>query len=135
LLEIAQANINATFDFARQLARVKSPSEFFELSTAHARKQFEMFTEQSQRLTSLAQNAQPVPLNHFRARFRKRLRNAPDAAQNEAGAHGAPLVDVTLRARSPGPKAKSPAALNGLLINDTGQVGNYTELPTRSRKF
>jgi phasin len=57
LLEIAQANINATFDFARQLARVKSPSEFFELSTAHARKQFEMFTEQSQRLTSLAQNA------------------------------------------------------------------------------
>ena len=49
--------MNAAFDFARQLARVKSPSEFFELSTAHARKQFEMFTEQSQRLTSLAQNA------------------------------------------------------------------------------
>jgi phasin len=56
-LEIAQANMNAAFDFARQLARVKSPSEFFELSTAHARKQFEMFTEQSQRLTSLAQKA------------------------------------------------------------------------------
>jgi hypothetical protein len=44
--------MNTAFDFACQLARVKSPSEFFELSTAHARKQFEMFTEQSQRLTS-----------------------------------------------------------------------------------
>jgi phasin len=56
-LEITQANMNAAFDFARQLARVKSPSEFFELSTAHARKQFEIFTEQSQRLTRLAQKA------------------------------------------------------------------------------
>ena len=55
LLEIAQANMNAAFDFARQLARVKSPPEFFELSTAHARKQFETFTEQTQHLTTLAQ--------------------------------------------------------------------------------
>ena len=55
LLEIAQENMNAAFDFARQLTRVKSPSEFLELSTAHARKQFEKYTEQTQRLTSLAQ--------------------------------------------------------------------------------
>jgi hypothetical protein len=34
LLEIAQVNMNAGFDFARQLTRVKSPSEFFELSAA-----------------------------------------------------------------------------------------------------
>ena len=40
LLEIAQVNTNAAFDFARQVTRVKSPSEFFELSAAHARKQF-----------------------------------------------------------------------------------------------
>jgi phasin len=57
LLEIAQANMNAAFDFARQLARVKSPSEFLELSTAHAHKQFETFTEQTKRLTSMAQTA------------------------------------------------------------------------------
>jgi phasin len=56
-LEIAQANMNAAFDFVRQLTHVKSPSEFFELSAAHARKQFETFTEQSQRLTTLAQKA------------------------------------------------------------------------------
>ena len=65
LLEIAQENMNAAFDFARQLTSVKSPSEFIELSTAHARKQFEAFTEQTQRLTTLAQKvtadaAQPL---------------------------------------------------------------------------
>ena len=65
LLEIAQVNMNAAFDFARQLTSVKSPSEFFELSAAHARKQFETFTEQTQRLTTLAQKvtadaAQPL---------------------------------------------------------------------------
>jgi phasin len=48
LLEIAQENMNAAFDFARQLTRVKSPSEFLELSAAHARKQFEKYTEQTQ---------------------------------------------------------------------------------------
>jgi phasin len=65
LLEMAQANMNGAFDFARQLTHVKSPSEFFELSAAHARKQFETFTEQTQRLTTLAQKvttdaAQPL---------------------------------------------------------------------------
>ena len=57
LLEIAQVNMNAAFDFARQLTRAKSPSEFFELSAAHARKQFETFTEQTQSLTTLANKA------------------------------------------------------------------------------
>ena len=65
LLEMAQANMNAAFDFARQLARVKSPSEFFELSSAHVRKQFEAFSGQTQQLTTLAQKvttdaAQPL---------------------------------------------------------------------------
>jgi hypothetical protein len=34
---------------------VKSPSEFIELSTAHARKQFEAMTAQTKELTELAQ--------------------------------------------------------------------------------
>ena len=57
LLEMAQENMNAAFDFARQLTRVKSPSEFFELSTAHVRKQSETFTEQAKHLTALGQKA------------------------------------------------------------------------------
>ena len=57
LLEMAQANMNAAFDFARQLTRVKSPTEFLELSTAQVRKQFETLSGQTQRLTALAQKA------------------------------------------------------------------------------
>jgi phasin len=65
LLDAAQANMNAAFDFARQLAHVTSPTQFFELSTAHARKQLETLVEQTQHLTSLAQKvtteaAQPL---------------------------------------------------------------------------
>jgi phasin len=55
LLTIAQENMNAAFEFARQVARVKSPSEFFELSATHARKQLETYTEQTKHLASLAQ--------------------------------------------------------------------------------
>lgn len=54
-IEMALANTNSTLDFARQLAGVKSPSEFLELSTAHARRQFDTFTKQAQHLTVLAQ--------------------------------------------------------------------------------
>ena len=57
LLEIAQENMNAAFDVARQLTRAKSPSELFELSAAHMRKQFETFTEQAKHLTTLAKTA------------------------------------------------------------------------------
>jgi phasin len=65
LLEMAQENMNTAFDFARELTRVKSPSEFFELSAAHMRKQFSTFTEQATNLTTLAQKvttdaAQPL---------------------------------------------------------------------------
>jgi len=40
VIEFAQANSEAAFDFAQELMGVKSPSEFFELSTNHSRKHF-----------------------------------------------------------------------------------------------
>jgi phasin len=55
LLEFAQTNSKVAFDFAQKLIAVKSPSEFIELSTEHARKQFESLTEQTKELTALAQ--------------------------------------------------------------------------------
>ena len=74
LLDIAQANMNAAFDFARQLTRITSLTEFFELSAAHARKQIQALTEQKKDLTQFAkkvtnQAAQPLQavaktLNH-----------------------------------------------------------------------
>jgi phasin len=53
----ARENMNAAFDFAQQLMAVTSPSEFFELSAAHARKQFEILNEQIKQLSALIQKA------------------------------------------------------------------------------
>ncbi len=55
VLEAARDNTNATFDFYTQLMTVKSISDVVELSTAHARKQFEAVTAQTKELASLAQ--------------------------------------------------------------------------------
>jgi phasin len=55
LLEFAQTNTNVAFDFAQRLLGVISPSEFAELSTEHARKQFETLTEQTRELAALGQ--------------------------------------------------------------------------------
>jgi phasin len=55
VIEFTHINSNAAFDFVRRLSVVKSPSDFVELSTEHARKQFETLTEQTKELTALAQ--------------------------------------------------------------------------------
>jgi phasin len=55
VIEFAHTNTEAAFDFAQKLTSVKSPSEFFELSTNHSRKQFETLTEQAKELAALAQ--------------------------------------------------------------------------------
>jgi len=55
VIEFAQTNTEAAFEFAQQLSRVKSPTEFFELSSSHSRKQFETLTGQARELATLAQ--------------------------------------------------------------------------------
>jgi phasin len=55
VIEFARANTEAAFDFAQKLTGVKSPSEFFEVSTNHSRKQFETLGEQAKELAALAQ--------------------------------------------------------------------------------
>jgi phasin len=65
VIEAARTNTNAAFDFATELMAVKTFSEFVELSTGHARKQFEALTAQSKELAALAQKvatdtAEPV---------------------------------------------------------------------------
>ena len=55
VIDFARTNANAAFDYAHQLLALKSPSEFVELSTAHARKQFEAMAAQTKELTELAQ--------------------------------------------------------------------------------
>ena len=55
IIEIARANTNAAFDYMESLFGVKSASEMVELSTAHARSQFETLTGQGKELATLAQ--------------------------------------------------------------------------------
>jgi hypothetical protein len=67
MINMAQANTEAMFEFARLLASAKAPSDLTELA-AHARKQFEMLSEQTRELTSLGQkmageSAEPIARN------------------------------------------------------------------------
>jgi phasin len=55
VIEAARANTNAAFDYAVELVGVKSLSDLVELSTAHARKQFEALSAQTKELAALAQ--------------------------------------------------------------------------------
>ena len=54
-LEFAKVNSDTAFDYAQQLMSAKTPSEMLELWTAHARKQFEVLTEQTKQLSILGQ--------------------------------------------------------------------------------
>ena len=55
VIEVARTNTNAAFDFAGEIMAAKTLSEVVELTSAHARKQFEALTAQSKELSSLAQ--------------------------------------------------------------------------------
>jgi len=75
VIEQARVNTNAVFDFYTELMTVKSFSDVVELSTAHARKQFETATAQTKELAALAQKvatetAEPVKESVTKA-FRK----------------------------------------------------------------
>jgi len=65
VIDNARSNANAIFDHAIALLGVKSPSEAIEVSTTHARKQFEAVADQTKELVALAQKvttetAEPV---------------------------------------------------------------------------
>lgn len=65
MIDMAQANADAVFELARQLAAVKQPPDMVELWTAHAKKQFETLTAQTKELSALGQkiageSAEPI---------------------------------------------------------------------------
>ena len=67
VIEFARTNSNAAFDFANKLLGVKSPSEFIELSTEQARKQFEVLSAQTKELTALSQKVMLETAEPFKA--------------------------------------------------------------------
>lgn len=65
MIDMAQANCEQVFAFARELATAKSPSALGELWTSHARNQYEMVTEHLKEFTSLGrkmadESAEPI---------------------------------------------------------------------------
>ena len=74
VIEFTQANAKAAFDFAQRMSSVKSPSEFFELSTELAQQQLTTLTEQTKQLAALAQHVTLATAEPLKAGFTK----APD---------------------------------------------------------
>ncbi len=55
VLEFAQINANSAFEYASQLAAVKSPTEFFSVSSNHMHQQIETLSKQAQELAAITQ--------------------------------------------------------------------------------
>jgi hypothetical protein len=55
LIDMAQANTQAAFNFAREVAEAKGPSDFIQAWTTNATKQFDMLTKQASEMTALSQ--------------------------------------------------------------------------------
>jgi hypothetical protein len=55
LIDMARANTDAAFDFAREVAEAEAPSDLVQAWSTHATKQFEMLTKQASELTTLSE--------------------------------------------------------------------------------
>jgi phasin len=76
VIEIAKANTANAFDFFGKLLTVKSVSEVVELSSAHARTQFETATAQAKELTTLAQKVATETAEPMKAGFTSAISKA-----------------------------------------------------------
>jgi len=71
--ELMSANVKTTLEYAQRLVNVETPSEFVELSTSHARKQFELIMKQTAELGSIAQKLAAPNVEAMTAGFTKAL--------------------------------------------------------------
>src|SRR5713101_5463700 len=76
VIDAARANVNAGFDYAIALLAVKSPTDVVELSTAHAREQFQALTEQAKALGALVQKLAAETAEPIQAGVTKAFQNA-----------------------------------------------------------
>src|ERR1700691_18713 len=76
VIDAARVNTNAAFDFYGELFTAKSLSEVIELSSAHARKQFETFTAQGKELGALVQKVATETAEPIKSGMNKALSKA-----------------------------------------------------------
>ncbi|QRG05444.1 phasin [Xanthobacter dioxanivorans] len=76
VFEAVQSNVNSAFDYFNSLLTAKTVAEAVELSTGHARKQFETLTAQAKDLTSLAQKVAAESAEPLKSSVEKTIRPA-----------------------------------------------------------
>ena len=54
--ELMTANVKVNLEYAKELKKLRTPFEFIELSTTHARKQFELITSPTEALAALSRS-------------------------------------------------------------------------------
>jgi phasin len=76
IIEFSQANTKSYVEFVQKLAGVKSPAEFFEVSTDHGRHQLETVAEQAKQLAGIAQRMSLATAEPLKTGFAKAFNHA-----------------------------------------------------------
>ncbi|MEP9351166.1 phasin [Xanthobacter sp. KR7-225] len=76
MLEALQTNVNSSFDYFNALLASKTLAEAVEISTSHARKQFETVSSQAKDLSALAQKVAADSTEPMKASVEKTIRPA-----------------------------------------------------------
>jgi phasin len=71
LAEFTHANTKSNLEFVQSLVGVKSPSEFVQVSTEHARRQLEAMAEQTKQLAELTQHVTLTTAEPLKTSFAK----------------------------------------------------------------
>jgi Phasin protein len=69
--ELMTANVKANLEYANKLRKLRTPFEFIELSTTHARKQFELIMLQTAALGALSRSLTMANAERMSARIEK----------------------------------------------------------------
>jgi phasin len=73
-IDALRANVNSSFDYARELLAAKSFSEAMEISATHMRQQVEAFSEQAREFSALAQKVATDTSEPFKSSVAKNFR-------------------------------------------------------------
>jgi hypothetical protein len=90
IMEIARTNTNTAFEYAQELMRAKSPSDFVGVSTAHARKQFDAMIAQTKELGVLPRRWPPRLPSRSRPVYSRRSTTRLPDATGQGGQGGRP---------------------------------------------
>jgi hypothetical protein len=73
--ELMTANVKANLDYVNKLRNLRTPLEFIELSTTHARKQFELIISQTAALGALSRSLTKASAERMSADIEKYFSN------------------------------------------------------------